>query len=116
VYNTSLRDIFLAIGHDNISNKEIFEPVGVVGLSVVPPLAGDITLNGCDILVVPESVDSTRIYARLTRKLKRIVALERDQDVVWQLTTTPFEVMVARPFVEVVETVEFLSGVEPITI
>lgn len=114
IYNSSLPEVFEGIGIDKIENQEILDSFGSVGLSFFEPTEDDNVLLGFDVLVVPESLSNTNVYAHISRRLTRITALENDQDLNWHLSTRPFWVTIARPYEDVVQTIEFLTGVEPI--
>jgi hypothetical protein len=116
VYNTSLPQVFEGIGLDQIENQEILDSFGSVGLSFFEPTENDMSLFGFDVLVVPESLSSTKVYAHLSRRLTRITSLEKDTDLSWHLSMQPFLVTIARPYEDVVQTIEFLTGVEPICV
>lgn len=114
LYGVSLHDVLAQIGHQNITNKEILEPLGVVKVLSRRLTEDDLLLEGVDVLIVSDSVEKTRIYGKFSRHLSRLLSLEKDEEVHWYLSTTPFVVVVARPVDDVLRNVVFLSGVTPV--
>lgn len=114
IYGVSLHEVLSQIGQVNIANQEILEPLGVVKVLTRRLTDIDLELEGIDVLIVSESSEKTRIYGKLSHQLSRLLSLIRDEDVRWQITTTPFVAIVSQPLDSVIQNVLFLTGITPV--